>query len=218
MPRIALIHALAHSVAPVNQAFERDWPEARRMNLLDDSLSGDLAGSAHGLDAAMHQRFVQLADYAVGTGADAILFTCSAFGPCIEAVARRHAAVPVLKPNEAMVARAVASGRRVGLVASFAPTLLTMPPEFPHDAQPDCELAVGAMQALDCGDVQAHDRAAADAAVRLVRRGCAVIALAQFSLARAAPAVHRATGVPVLTTIDTALAELRRRLQQAASG
>ena len=216
MPRIALIHALAHSVAPVNEAFERDWPEARRMNLLDDSLSADLAGRGHGLDAAMHQRFAQLADYVLGAGAEAILFTCSAFGPCIEAVARRHAGVPVLKPNEAMVARAVATRQRVGLVASFAPTLLTMPPEFPADAQPDCELAVGAMEALDRGDAQAHDRAAADAAERLLRRGCTVIALAQFSLARAAPAVHRATGLPVLTTIDTALAELRRRLQDPA--
>ncbi len=216
MPRIALIHALTHSVAPVNQAFERDWPEAQRMNLLDDSLSADLARSAHGLDDAMHQRFFQLADYAVRTGAEAILFTCSAFGPCIEAVARRHAGLPVLKPNEAMVAQAVATGQRVGLVASFGPTLLSMPPEFPGDAQPDGELAVGAMEALNRGDVHAHDQAAVDAAVRLVQRGCTVIALAQFSLARAAPAVHQATGLPVLTTIDTALAELRRRLPHAS--
>lgn len=45
-----------------------------------------------------------------------------------------------------------------------------------------------------------------------------LIALAQFSLARAAPAVHRATGLQVLTTIDSALAELRRRLQHPAAG
>jgi len=80
------------------------------MNLLDDSLSADLARSG-GLDAAMTARFVALADYAVGTGAQAILFTCSAFGPCIDEVKRRHAALPVLKPNEAMVDEAVALGR-----------------------------------------------------------------------------------------------------------
>ena len=38
-PRVALIHALRHSIAPITAAFERDWPAAQRMNLLDDSLS-----------------------------------------------------------------------------------------------------------------------------------------------------------------------------------
>lgn len=129
--RIALIHALAHSVEPINTALARDWPEAQRMNLLDDSLSADLAAQGRGLDAVMHERFARLAQYAVDCGSQAILFTCSAFGPCIEAVARQHAPLPVLKPNEAMVADAVALGGVVGLVASFGPTLASMPPEFP---------------------------------------------------------------------------------------
>ena len=41
--RIALIHALAHSIAPINAELARAWPDAKRMNLLDDSLSADLA-------------------------------------------------------------------------------------------------------------------------------------------------------------------------------
>jgi hypothetical protein len=83
--RVALIHALAHSVAPVNAEFERTWPECVRMNLLDDSLSADLARQG-ALDARMTGRFLALAEYALGTGAAGILFTCSAFGPCIDAV------------------------------------------------------------------------------------------------------------------------------------
>jgi len=67
MTRIALIHALSHSVAPINEAFARDWPDAVRMNLLDDSLSADLAREGKGLDAAMHERFQRLAQYAVDT-------------------------------------------------------------------------------------------------------------------------------------------------------
>ena len=39
---------------------------------------------------------------------------------------------------------------------------------------------------------------------------CDVIALAQFSLARAAPAVAAATGRTVLTTPDSAVRKLRR--------
>ena len=56
MTRIALIHALTHSVAPINEALERDWPAATRMNLIDDSLSADLARGGRGLDEAMHER------------------------------------------------------------------------------------------------------------------------------------------------------------------
>ena len=133
--RIALIpHALAQSVAPINDALARDWPQAQRMNLLDDSLSADLAAGVGAPDDAMTARFIALADYAAGTAADAILFTCSAFGPCIEAAARRHASIPVLKPNEAMIDEAVAGGRRIGLLATFAPTLASMPREFPPGA------------------------------------------------------------------------------------
>ncbi|MCL4763929.1 MAG: arylsulfatase, partial [Burkholderiales bacterium] len=155
--RVALIHALAHSVAPVADAFARLWPQAERMNLLDDSLSADLARSPAGLDARMTARFLALADYALRTGARGILFTCSAFGPCIDAVKRRWPDVPVLKPNEAMIGEAVAAGGRIGLVASFAPTLASMPAEFPPGVDLVPVLAEGAMAALDRGDAASHD-------------------------------------------------------------
>lgn len=220
--RIALIHALAHSVAPINQAMARDWPEVVRMNLLDDSLSADLARTAseggNGLDAAMHQRFEDLCAYAEDTGAQAILFTCSAFGPCIEAAAARRPHMPVLKPNEAMVADAVASGLQVGLIASFAPTLQSMPAEFPASMHLRTAFADGAMAALDRGDGAAHDEAVCAVAQALLAEGCGVIALAQFSMARAAPLLRQRlpAGVPVLTTPDSAVAALRRRLARVA--
>jgi aspartate/glutamate racemase len=217
MTRIALIHALAHSPGPINAALARDWPEAERMNLLDDSLSADLARAGQ-LDDRMTQRFIALADYAAGTGADAILFTCSAFGPCIEAVARRLAPLPVLKPNEAMIDEAVAlaAGAPIGLLASFGPTLQTMPAEFPPTAVLHAALADGAMDALDAGDTATHDRLAGQAASRLAAQGCRVIALAQFSLARSRDAVAAATGLPVLTTPDSAVRRLRQRLAPTA--
>jgi aspartate/glutamate racemase len=212
MPRLALIHALSHSVAPINEAIAHEWPEATRMNLLDDSLSADLVSSGQGLDARMHQRFQDLADYAAGTGADAILFTCSAFGSCIEAVARRHADLPVLKPNEAMIADAQKADGPIGLIATFGPTLESMPPEFPESVDIRCALAEGALDALNRGDVNEHDALIAEQARRLSDAGCATIALAQFSMARARSACEQATGKPVLTTVHSAVLELKRRL------
>jgi hypothetical protein len=124
--------------------------------LTADSLSADLARDG-ALTPAMTGRFLALSRYAAGTGAEGILFTCSAFGPCIEAVAAEHAPMPVLKPNEAMIEEACAAARRaaagtgrrprIGLLASFAPTLESMPPEFPADVEVVPGLAEGALAA-----------------------------------------------------------------------
>jgi hypothetical protein len=211
--RIALIHALRHSIAPVEEAFAGLWPEARLANLLDDSLSADLAASG-ALTPAMTERFLTLGRYAAECGARGILFTCSAFGPCIEACAAALTPIPVLKPNEAMIEEAVALAGavgKIGLLASFAPTLDTMPAEFPAGVTIVPRLAEGAMVALDAGDPDAHDRAAAAASVAL--GDCDVVALAQFSLARAAPSVTEATARPVLTTPASAVRKLRRLLE-----
>ncbi len=219
--RIALIHALKHSIVPIEHAFGRLWPEARLANLLDDSLSTDLAQEGR-LTPAMTERFLTLARYAQATGANAILFTCSAFGPCIEACAAALAPMPVLKPNEAMIEEALTIAGptgRVGLPATFAPTLDSMPPEFVVAAPGigvECSLAEGAMAALDRGDMAAHDQAAVKAAMAL--RGCDVITLGQFSLARAAALVAEATGRPVLTTPDSAIRKLRRLLLGETAG
>ena len=207
--RITLIHALKHSIVPIEASFARLWPEARLMNLVDDSLSADLARDGK-LTDAMTERFLQLGRYAAGTGSNAILFTCSAFGPCIEAVARAHAPMPVLKPNEAMIELAAARGRKIGLLSTFQPTLVSMPPEFPPDIELVPKLVEGGMAALDRGDRATHDRLVVEASKDL--RDCELIALAQYSMAPVADAVAAATGRPVLTTPDSAVQKLKKML------
>ena len=194
--RITLIHALKHSIVPIEASFARLWPDARLMNLLDDSLSADLARDG-GLTDAMTERFLGLGRYAAGTGSDAILFTCSAFGPCIEAVARAHAPMPVLKPNEAMIEQATARGRRFNLCRRFRR-------RWPRCRRVSAIDRTGAetggrrMAALDCGDRATHDRLVVEASKDL--RDCDLIALAQYSMAPAAERVAEVTGRPVLTT------------------
>jgi Asp/Glu/hydantoin racemase len=212
--RIALVHALKHSIVPIEASFARLWPEAKLMNLLDDSLSADLARDGK-LTDAMTERFLSIGRYAASTGTDGILFTCSAFGPCIEAVVGERAPMPVLKPNEAMIEEAAKSGRRVGLLSSFPPTLASMPREFPASIQLVPKLAEGAMAALDRGDRAEHDRLVVEASKDL--RDCDVIALAQYSMAPAAEKVAQATGRPVLTTPDSAVMKLKRMLDGATS-
>ena len=57
--RIALIHALKHSIAPIEASFAKLWPNAILMNLLDVSLSADVARDGS-LTSAMTDRFLAL--------------------------------------------------------------------------------------------------------------------------------------------------------------
>lgn len=214
--RIALIHAVRVAIDPIAAAFREGWPEAETVNLLDDALSRDLERRGT-LEGAMTERIGALAVYAAGLGADAILYTCSAFGAAIDR-ARAASRIPVLKPNEAMLEAALDAGSSLALVATFAPTLPSMTGELEALARAR-GIAVsitpvfvpGAMEALDAGDGAGHDRLIADAARPLA--GHDAILLAQFSMARAAPAVAAATGGTVLTTPATAVAKLRREME-----
>jgi hypothetical protein len=118
--------------------------------------------------------------------------------------------MPVLKPNEAMIEQAAKSGRKIGLLSSFPPTLASMPREFPPSIELVPKLAEGALAALDRGDRTEHDRLVVEAAKDL--RHCDVIALAQYSMAPAADQVAQATSRPVLTTPDSAVVKLKAML------
>lgn len=222
-PRIALIHATPLAVDPVNRAFERLWPVARRMNLLDDSLSADRVREGS-LTPAMTQRFETLALYARDTGCAGILFTCSAFGPAIEA-AGRACGLPTLKPNEAMFAQALAAlppGGRAALVATFGPSIAPMCEEFAAmsaaasattgRAVPTLQTHVvpGAMQALSYGDATAHDAAIAACVAGIT--DVDLVMLAQFSMSGALAAAQAVTSARVLTSPDCAVQALRAAL------
>ena len=213
--RIALIHAVAVAIAPVNDALARLWPEAEAMNLLDDTLSVDRAKSA-AISPAIAERILRLARYARDGGADGILFTCSAFGLAIAAAADALD-VPVLKPNDAMFARALDHGTRIAMLATFEPSIGSMEEEFRElvarrgaGADLVSRYVPDAMPALRHGDGTTHDRLIAEAARTLAP--CDAIMLAQFSTARAASAVAKATGRPVLTSPDSAVLALRASL------
>lgn len=208
-PRIFLIHALRLSMDPVLHAFKRRWPEAEPVNLLEDSLSTDRARAGL-LEASMVERFRLLGRYAQFAQADAVLFTCSAFGKAIDAVAQDLSPLPVMKPYEGVIAQVSALGKRVGMLASFRPTFESIAAEFPPHLPMETAYCSGALEALQAGDGIRHDQIVADTAATL--RGCSAIVLMQFSMARAAEAVAGKTGLPVLTTPDCAVTELYARM------
>ena len=216
-PRIALIHATPVAIDPIREAFASAWPQAHITNLLDDSLSSDLAAEGR-LSEQMIARFVTLARYCAGTGANAILFTCSAFGVAIEA-ARAAVPIPVLKPNEAMFDEALAAGDRIGLLATFAPSVPALKTELEQMAR-ERRLKIristltvpSALKALHAGQPEVHDRIIAEAAEEI--GDCDALILGQFSMASAAAAIADRPGRRVLTSPTSAVMQLRRVLTE----
>ena len=90
-----------------------------------------------------------------------------------------------------------------------------MPDEFPRDVALVPVMVDDALAALDRGDGAEHDRLVAQAVARAEMAAVDVVALAQFSLARAAEAVARVTRAPVVTTPGSAVRRLRERLRSA---
>lgn len=213
--RIALIHAVAVAMEPIEQAFAELWPQTERVNIFDDSLSPDRAKDAN-LTPAMFKRILDLGDYALSLGARGILYTCSAFGPAIEAMASRTA-VPVLKPNQAMFEEALSLGSRIGMVATFKPSVASMEEEFAQIAallNPRATLITAlcepAMQALKDGDAAAHNQLVAEAAASV--QDADVMLMAHFSTSRAALATRKVFAGPVLTATGSAVLALKKRL------
>src|SRR5687767_11494869 len=166
--RIALIHAVRVAMQPVEDAFRRHWPDAERINLLDDALSVD-RDRAGRLTPQLVRRIAALAECALDGGAAGILYTCSAFGKAIEAV-QRAATVPVLKPNQAMFATALACGRRLGLLATFPASIPSMERELKGLSEKISIKSIcvpEALAALQAGDGAKHDALLAAAAPQL---------------------------------------------------
>jgi Asp/Glu/hydantoin racemase len=215
-PRIGLIHATRLAIDPAMAAFREHWPEARPVSLLDESLQIDAANRNYD-GPSFSERVVTLAKYQVATGAEALLFTCSAFSDAIRA-AGRALDVPVLRPDEAAIEQALSLGQPVRILCTFAPTfpvVKKLVAEFREDpALPVAfELVEDALEAIRAGDSARHDTLIAEAAARASEP---VLVLGQYSMARAAGLVEKKAGRPPITGPAHAVQMLRTLVEARA--
>ena len=215
-PRIALIHAVATAIPPIQHAFKEGWPEAQLSNLLDDDLMPAYTREG-GLTPHITERICALALYAARSGADGILFTCSVF-PQAEDLAKQLVTVPLLKPDEAMIAAALDAGSRIGVVATNPPAAPAAAAQLVVGAKDRGvevrvieSVAEGAFAIGNAGDSTTHDRMVVEAA-QCIADQVDVLCLAQVSMALARGAVQATVKVPVLTSPATAVARLKRLL------
>ena len=214
-PHIFLFSVHKDAMEAAVRAFSAGWPEARISNLLDDSLFAWVR-EAGGVVPEMHDVFRNLTRHMVDRGADGILFTCSAFRQVIDACIEEFE-LPILKPNDAMIEKALDAGSRIAVMATVGPTIPSISAEIEEMAAArgqKVELVPcfvdRAFDALAGGDAATHDRLVAERARDI--RGCDAIVLAQFTLSRAVPAVQAVNETPVYNSPGAAVARMREMI------
>lgn len=219
-PLVAVINATAASVLPAKAGLAEAFPEAAVWNLLDDRLIGD-AEAAGGLTPALSRRMLSLIDYAVNGGAEAVLLSCSMYGPVLEHARRDHD-LPMLSSDEELfdeVARG--SFRSVLLLGPLAPAVEDSVTRLREVLSRSAgaattrivgQIAGGALAATARGDIEELVRVLQSAASPHLSDVDAVV-LGNFSLAPARASLEVALQIPVLSAPALAGARLRRSLQ-----
>ena len=186
--KLGLIHTSATLVPVFAQLCKEKLPGVETFNIVDDSLVKNIR-EAGGITPQIAERVANYIKSAEASGAEQILVTCSSIGPAVEAGAKL-VSVPTLRVDQPMADRAVATGKRIGVIATLSTTLEPTADLIQRRAaiagkkiELTSKLVEGAFEALMAGDGATHDAKVASALKELSQQ-VEVIVLAQASMAR----------------------------------
>ena len=209
--RLGLLHTSATLVPVFQKLCAETLPAGVDVfNIADDSLIKDCIARGT-LTPLTARRVLKHLESAEQAGADMILVTCSSIGSAVDAAAPLIG-VPVLRVDQPMADRAVATGRRIGVVATLSTTLeptAELVRRRAKDAGREIELTSrlceGAFDALMSGDAARHDAMVGKALIELASR-VDVIVLAQASMARVVDGLPaEARKIPILASPPLAI-------------
>ncbi len=203
--KLGLVHTSATLVPLFAALCKEKLPNVEVFNIADDSLVRGIR-EAGSLTATIARRVAGYLESAELAGADYIMVTCSSIGPAVETGAKLMG-VPVLRVDQPMADKAVATGKRIGVIATLSTTLEPTADLIQRRAamagkqiELTSKLVEGAFEALMAGDGATHDTKVA-AALRELSQQVDVVVLAQASMARVvdslAPSDKR---VPILAS------------------
>ena len=211
--RIFLVHPTLLAMPPVDEAFKTLWPDAKVVNVLDESLYNDIPQDGT-LAPEIYTRLTNLFRHCELSRADGIVFSGSTFGPAVDE-ARKGVKIPVLRIEEAMMDEAAARGGSILLVCTqkrAQPVVRgTLEAAAKQAGKPltITELWVaGARDALNKGDNDTHDRLIAEqiGCGRRIRHGRVRHDVDGAGQAKMPPALAQKT----LTSGEAAVARMRK--------
>ena len=180
--RLGLIHTSATLVPVFAALCKEKLANVDVFNIADDSLVKGIREEGS-LTATIARRVTSYLESAELAGADYIMVTCSSIGPAVEAGAKLMG-VPVLRVDQPMADKAVAIGKRIGVIATLSTTLEPTADLIQRRAviagkqiELTSKLVDGAFEALMAGDGATHDAKVA-AALKELSKQVDVIVLA----------------------------------------
>lgn len=219
MKTVVVVHTGPATVQPIKQQFQSILPDVRVVNIMDDSLLNDVIAAGHLTEAVTGRIFFYM-QMGQQMGAVALLNACSSVGEAAS-VARSALTIPLIKIDEVMAEQAVASGPRIGVVATVKTTLeptvrLIKAKAAAAGRQIEVTeaLAEGGFQALLDGRAEEHDDIV-KLTIRTLASKVDVIVLAQVSMARLIPSLTDMT-VPVLSSAQSGVEAVRSALAAQA--
>jgi Asp/Glu/hydantoin racemase len=215
MTTIVVVHTGPVTIQPIKEQISEQIPEARVINIMDDSLLNDVRAAGH-LIPAVASRINSYMSNAQAMGVDIILNACSSVGEAVDSV-RNFVSTPIVKIDEAMAEEASTVGRRIGVVATVSttlePTVRLIKKKADEHGRPieiTERIAEGAFEALLGGDSAQHDEILKYTISKLAEE-VDVVVLAQVSMARLVPQL-KGVRVPVLSSPRSGVAALKRAL------
>ena len=224
---LTLIHT-SPVLTPVFAALcKQHLPGVTIFHMVDESLIRDTIAHQK-LRRLTIRRLIGMIESAEAAGATAVMVTCSSIGPAA-ALAQKLFDIPVFRIDDAMAEKAVAVGRRIGVLATLRTTLdptLALLADKAAAADRSVEIAEGlcakAFDAVLSGDTETHDRIVSDALLQMASK-VDVIVLAQASMARVLNNLPPGSvSIPVLSSPELAILQakdvLHRRAQTHREG
>ena len=208
-----MLHTVPGLVSEMETRAAETVPGLRVLHYVDESLLRDTV--ARGTTPEhVRRRLVNYARYAEESGAQALLVSCSSIGEAATA-AQDFVSIPVLRIDAPMADLAVASGDRIGVLATVSATLgpttrLVQAAATRHEKSPAITATKvdGAFDALRAGDRERHDTLVLAAFLEMAAE-CDVVVLAQASMARVVKRTQQQPGGPiVLASPDSGMTQL----------
>lgn len=219
---VAFIHTSPAAISPLMTFYSKAASELEITNLLDDGILRLLSAKNESTALERLTEMINVAAQIYRT--ELAMVTCSSVSKEMVEELNEKFELPVLKIDYPMARQAVSAGRKIGIAATFPPTIVPTSKLLSQAADESGleieivkEVAPAAYDALLAGDTAKHDELLLKLIVELARQDVSAIVLAQVSMARILPQLQGRITIPVLSSLQTSLEAIRETLNEVSS-